>query len=328
MQLSYLSMTEKEMPDLDALLALDRAAWRKLDATQDVKVMEFILKNIGRDRLFFAPPFPTGELLRHIIVQLLAGSPIEALCEPTKLRQDLDFLLTGYLGRREELPIHPRVARHFGLTWWKPDMRYRWYSNRWTFEEVHAALHQVDPMASVTRSILVYSNCQGEELIKTGRQMPSLVGRVGFKWIPLHQVTPQDWPTRYGPDFMAGVEVLWEQVESGPPSEHRQELHGRLPSGCQVLRFPPYNALCLWPFAGNDPRIAADPTRYPWPDFDRRRPVDRGTLGRCVVRALHGNHHAAHAGPGAAVTLGCHTVAGGGCAVRYQVGALGRAAFP
>jgi hypothetical protein len=121
-------------------------------------------------------------------------------------------------------------------------------------------------MASVTRSILVYSNCQGEELIKTGNHMPSLVGRVGFKWIPLHLVTPQDWPTRYGPDFMAGVEVLWEQVEAGPPSVHRQELHQRLPSGCQVLRFPPYNALCLWPFAGNDPRIAADPLRYPWPD--------------------------------------------------------------
>jgi hypothetical protein len=65
---------------------------------------------------------------------------------------------------------------------------------------------------------------------------------------------------------MADVEVLWEQVETGVPSAHRQELHGRLPPGCQVLRFPPYNALSLWPFAGNDPRLATDPTRYPWPD--------------------------------------------------------------
>jgi hypothetical protein len=121
-------------------------------------------------------------------------------------------------------------------------------------------------MASVSMSILIYSNCQGEELIRTGRFMPSLMGRIGFKWIPLHLVTKQDWATRYGPDFMAGVEVLWEQVEAGSASEHRQELHQRLPPGCQVVRFPPYNALCLWPFAGNDPRIAADPTRYPWPD--------------------------------------------------------------
>jgi Polysaccharide biosynthesis enzyme WcbI len=121
-------------------------------------------------------------------------------------------------------------------------------------------------MAPVSLSVLIYSNCQGDELMRTGRFMPSLMGRIGFKWIPLHLVTKEDWATRYGPDFMADVQVLWEQVEAGSPSEHRQELHRRLPPGCQVVRFPPYNALCLWPFAGNDPRIAADPTRYPWPD--------------------------------------------------------------
>jgi hypothetical protein len=51
------------------------------------------------------------------------------------LRQELDFLLTGYLGRREELPIHPQVAQRLGLAWWHPGMRYRWQGNRWTFED-------------------------------------------------------------------------------------------------------------------------------------------------------------------------------------------------
>jgi hypothetical protein len=135
MQLSYQSMTEKEMPNLDALLADDRAAWRGLDATHDVKVADFIVENFRRYRLFFAPPFPTGELLRHMIVQLVTGSPIEAICDLSKLRRELDFLLTGYIGRREELPIHPHVAQRFGLAWWHPGMRYRWHGNHWTFEE-------------------------------------------------------------------------------------------------------------------------------------------------------------------------------------------------
>jgi len=140
-QLSYVSMTEKEMPDLDALLAADRAAWLELDAAHDVKVADFIVENLRRYRLFFAPLFPTGELLRHMVMQLVAGSPIESLCNRVKLRQELDFLLTGYLGRREELPIHPHVARHFGLVWWQPGMRYRWFGNHWTFEEY--ALHYI-----------------------------------------------------------------------------------------------------------------------------------------------------------------------------------------
>jgi hypothetical protein len=135
MQLSYQSMTEKEMPDLDALLAADLAAWRQLDATHDVKVADFIVENFSRFRLFFAPPYPGGDFLRHLIGQLVAGSPVEALCNPATLRRELDFLLAGYLGRREELPIHPQVARRFGLAWWRPGMRYRWHSNHWTFEE-------------------------------------------------------------------------------------------------------------------------------------------------------------------------------------------------
>jgi len=135
MQLSYQSITEKEMPDLDALLTADRAAWRRLDATHDVKVADFIVENFRRYRLFFAPTLVTGELLRHMIVELVTGSPVEALCNPAKLRRELDFLLTGYIGRREELPIHPHVARQFSLAWWQPDMRYRWHSNHWTFED-------------------------------------------------------------------------------------------------------------------------------------------------------------------------------------------------
>jgi hypothetical protein len=141
MQLSYQSMTEKEMPDLDALLTADRTAWRRLDAMHDVKVADFIVENFRRYRLFFAPPLPTGELLRHMVLQLVTGSPVEALCDPAKLRQELDFLLTGYIGRREQLPIHPLVAQRLGLAWWHPGMRYHWHGNHWTFEEY--ALHYI-----------------------------------------------------------------------------------------------------------------------------------------------------------------------------------------
>jgi hypothetical protein len=135
MQLSYESMTEKEMPDLDALLAADRAAWRGMDAAHDIKIADFIVENFRRYRLFLAPPSPTGELLRYMVVQLLNGSPIEALCNRAALQRELDFLLTGYIGGRQELPIHPQVARWFGLAWWRPGMRYRWHGNHWTFEE-------------------------------------------------------------------------------------------------------------------------------------------------------------------------------------------------
>jgi hypothetical protein len=121
-------------------------------------------------------------------------------------------------------------------------------------------------MAAMTHSVLIYANCQGEELLKTGRFMQCMAGRLKFKWIPHHLVTEQDWATKYGRDFMADVVTVWEQVEMGGLSSNRAALHDLIPKNIPIVTFPPFTATCLWPFAGNDPRIAADPERYPWPD--------------------------------------------------------------
>jgi hypothetical protein len=118
----------------------------------------------------------------------------------------------------------------------------------------------------MSRSILIYANCQGEELRTTGRFMQCMTDRFTFKWIPLHLVTPRDWANQYTEEFMADVVTVWEQVETGPASVNRSALHERIPEGCPVVKFPPFSATCLWPFAGNDPRLATDPMRYPWPD--------------------------------------------------------------
>jgi hypothetical protein len=135
MVLAYEAMAEKEMPDLDARLDADLAGWRRLDAVTNLRVADFIGRNFRTERLFLAPSLVSPVLLRHILNQLLATPALAALCDPARLRTELDFLLAGYVGRRRELPIHPFVARHFELAWWQPGMRYRWFGNRWTFEQ-------------------------------------------------------------------------------------------------------------------------------------------------------------------------------------------------
>jgi polysaccharide biosynthesis acetyltransferase WcbI-like protein len=121
-------------------------------------------------------------------------------------------------------------------------------------------------MAAMTQSVLIYANCQGEELQKTGQFMHCMAGRLNFKWIPFHLVTEQDWVQKYTQDFMSDVVTVWEQVETGGASLNRAALHERLPKNVPIVTFPPLSVTCLWPFAGNDPRLAQDPDRYPWPD--------------------------------------------------------------
>lgn len=116
-------------------------------------------------------------------------------------------------------------------------------------------------------SILVYGNCQAEHIMHIGRHLPSMRDTVSFKVIPLHIVTTQDWELCYDLAYFSDVKVLWNQVESGAPSAHRAELESRLPADCQVVKFPPFNMLALWPFTGNDPRLANErECRYPWTD--------------------------------------------------------------
>lgn len=115
-------------------------------------------------------------------------------------------------------------------------------------------------------SLVIYANSQGEELLNTARYVPCFAGLLDFKWIPLHRVSAQDWDTRYGRGFMSNVVTVWEQVETGDASPDRQTLHARIPAGCRIVKFPALSATCLWPFGSSDPRAAADPDRYPWPD--------------------------------------------------------------
>ncbi len=118
----------------------------------------------------------------------------------------------------------------------------------------------------MSHSVLIYANCQGEELQKTGQYMQCMGGRLNFKWIPFHLVTERDWARKYGRDFLADVVTVWEQVETGGVSANRAALHERIPKDVPIVTFPPFSATCLWPFAGNDPRLAQDPDKYPWPD--------------------------------------------------------------
>lgn len=131
--------------------------------------------------------------------------------------------------------------------------------------------------ANASPSILIYGNCQAEAIAHVARFLPSLRDKVRFKIIPFHIVTKQEWQTRYAPEWFADVRALWNQVESGEPTEHRLALQSRLAPDCQVVRFPPYSMLCLWPFAGNDPRVAgAVDYRYPWSDSIAASLADEG----------------------------------------------------
>jgi hypothetical protein len=131
----YEGLTEKEMPDLDALLAIDVLSWKRLDSRCDVKLASAIEAAIRRERPFLAPTIPGPSLLRMLTERLLDTPAIRSVAELGALLLELDGLMQGYAGQREELPIDPRIASHFQLAWWTPAQTYRWFGNRVGFKD-------------------------------------------------------------------------------------------------------------------------------------------------------------------------------------------------
>ena len=129
--LMYQMAADQDPIDLDAILAEDLRRCRTYDRKTDMKLADVIESRIRSDRVFMSPNHAGPVLLRAMIDQVAGRLPAEI----GVLEAELDFLLDGYAGWRHELPVHKRVAEHFGLAWWSPEFRYCWQNNKRTYRE-------------------------------------------------------------------------------------------------------------------------------------------------------------------------------------------------
>ncbi len=142
--LMYEMAADQDPIDLDALFAEDMRRCLTYDRKTDMKLADCIESRMRSERVFMSPDHTGPVLLRAMLDQVLGRLPPEIAADPAVLAAELDFLLDGYAGWRNELPVHRRVAEHFGLAWWSPDFRYCWQNNKRTYRE-----HVLDSIAWV-----------------------------------------------------------------------------------------------------------------------------------------------------------------------------------
>jgi len=131
----YMELTEAEPLDLDALFAADVARWEAEDSGRDVHLAPFLRAHF-RDTMLFAGP---GERCAPIIVeiarQLLATPALRQICDLDTAVAGLNRLTHGWRAEDRALPVHPRVAKHFGLKWWSPDQEHLLGHSRYGFRD-------------------------------------------------------------------------------------------------------------------------------------------------------------------------------------------------
>ncbi len=139
----YLHHYQEYKIDLDHLLRLETARIRNREATCHVKMADGILERFTTERLFWAINHPTNALLEELIEQLLYYC---GPADPQLVDADAGATLSAYFGPQGPLgaasiPIHPEVAKHFGLGWYDPDQLFRtWDGTMYSYQQYFAAM--------------------------------------------------------------------------------------------------------------------------------------------------------------------------------------------
>jgi hypothetical protein len=124
-------------------MELEASRLRTRDADCDVKMSACVLENFRKTRLFWTANHTTSELLRELLERLATFAAQE---RPQLTEFDVEsaikyrFSPEGPLGVMS-VPIHPRIAEHFGLEWYDPDEQHQAYGNaRYSYQEYFASM--------------------------------------------------------------------------------------------------------------------------------------------------------------------------------------------
>lgn len=122
----YLTGWDEYRIDLDRLLQLEAARMQAREAHCDVRVSDFIFENFRARRLFWTVNHPASKMLAELMDRLLQASD---LAQPALQDADVASTLASHFGAAGPLgvvgvPVHPKIAEHFGLQWYDPGERY------------------------------------------------------------------------------------------------------------------------------------------------------------------------------------------------------------
>lgn len=122
---AYAAAPLADLADLDAMLEEDASRLAAREQGCDLRILAFILAQFRAQRLFHTATLPAAPLLAFLLAQALlhpALKRLPAMPHDAALRAALPAMAAAV--EAEQAPLHPGVAAHFGLAWWRPDLAY------------------------------------------------------------------------------------------------------------------------------------------------------------------------------------------------------------
>ena len=134
----FMQVDPREHTNLDRLFDATRRQFKLNEAQSDIELWDGIESRFRSERLFWdaghpawACWWPVAEAMLQFLDQYLHLGVDAQVMKALRSRLDQISPLRYY-----DAPVHPRIAEHFGLSWHRPDMRYRLDHDGWfTYEE-------------------------------------------------------------------------------------------------------------------------------------------------------------------------------------------------
>ena len=139
----YCETNLRQFIDLDRYAEICFAELQLIDRKADIALAPVIERGFRTNRFFGTINHPSVELLTELTAGLLSAlldvTPLTVTSRSDGYRFDIGDL---------EIPLHPQIIQHFGLTWATPEIRYRYLLESLTTAEYLHAYASFRPVLS------------------------------------------------------------------------------------------------------------------------------------------------------------------------------------
>jgi hypothetical protein len=271
-------------PDLAVCERDENARLESVEERVDIKMLPYLREHFQKRRLFWAPAAPTNALLAELIVCMLDRAFAPKTFVSRKVLEELlhrqgDWELFGGI----VVPVHPTVAKQFGLAWYDPDELYNHFGEKIDYREYFERMVWENapkqfPSAKNRPTFIVYGNCQADAISVILQRDPIIKRLYNVRYV-----------ASFGPN--AG------SVESEAISkcaifleQHDRDSFARrseLPRSCTTIRFPSIDCNVLWPFNTTNPYDDPEPGfpfgRFPYGDRVIVSRIDAGDSAQDIL---------------------------------------------
>lgn len=145
----YLALDIARVAHVDRFREIYLDQQRTRDERTGFEVASFVDDNIATQALFMSPHHPNRPVFNHVARQLFDKMGLPSAAIETGLST-----VDAFPYSREELPIHPGIAKHYGLAYAPPERRYRFNDEGWcTFAEFVLKFMRYDDNPQLRRGI-------------------------------------------------------------------------------------------------------------------------------------------------------------------------------